>query len=79
MLALSAGNAEALKELLENDKFVNLRESLAGPKDLYSEGKPIKRWKYTFDSPGEILLQFENLGFALLADCEPNAKPNHHQ
>ena len=78
MLAIRAGNPEALKQLIENDKFVNLRESLTGPKDLYSEDKPIKRWVYAFDSPGEIRLQFENLGFALLADCEPNEKPNTH-
>ena len=78
LLAIKAGNPNALKDILENDKYVNLRESLAGPKELYSEGRPMKRWKYTYDSPGEIHLQFENLGFALLADCEQFAKPNHN-
>ena len=38
LLALRAGNPAALKELLEEDKYVNLRESLAGPRDLYFEG-----------------------------------------
>ena len=48
MLAIKAGNTEALKALLNEDKFVNLRESLAGPKDLFFEGMMIKRWRYTF-------------------------------
>jgi len=39
---------------------------------------PIKRWRYTYDTDGEMTLSFENLGFALLADCE-NDKNHSHQ
>ena len=70
MLSLKASNPDAIKELLEKDKYVNLRESMTGPKDLYVEDKPIKRWRYTFKVDDKsINLSFENLGFALLADA----------
>ena len=79
LLALKAGNLDALKELLEKDMYVNLRESLAGPKDVYcaDKTKPIKRWRYTFTHPNDITLSFENLGFALLADCELKEAKKH--
>jgi len=56
-----------------------LRESLAGPKDHYQteEGQPIKRWRYTYDADGEMTLSFENLGFALLADCDGDSNRAH--
>lgn len=80
LLAIKAGNTTALKDILEKDKLVNLRESLSGPKEIFeAQGQPLKRWRYTFSSPGEITLEFENIGFALVADCDHNTTPNHHQ
>ena len=80
LLAIKAGNTAALKDILEKDKLVNLRESLQGPKEiLEAQGQQIKRWRYTFSSPAEITLEFENIGFALVADCDTNVTPNPNQ
>ena len=72
MLAIKAQNARAVKDLLENDQAVNLRESLKGPKDLYNLEN--ENWIYTFKVPGadevsELSQPFSNLGIALLVDC----------
>lgn len=80
LLAIKAGNPAALKDMLEKDKLVNLRESLSGPREIFeAQGQPLKRWRYTFNSPAEMTLEFENIGFALVADCDHNTTPNHHQ
>ena len=60
--------------------MVNLRESLSGPKEIFeAQGQALKRWRYTFNSPAEITLEFENIGFALVADCDHNITPNPNQ
>ena len=70
ILAIDALNSKAVIDLLQNDKSLNLRESLRGP-----ENDGI--WIYTFSkkiSGEEHKLEraFTNLGMALLADCDKN-------
>ena len=64
-------NAKAVKDLLENDGSVNLREALRGPVDLQDPDTSL--WNYEF-LRGNLTLPFQHLGIALLCDREPNDK-----
>jgi len=64
-------NAKAIRDLISNDRAVNLRESLRGPADIYEPENGL--WSYEFIC-GELTPPFKNLGLALLADREPNDK-----
>jgi len=65
LLALKYANVEALKDLIDNDPFTCLRESLRGSSD------PDRIWEYNFilHDKSEVHLNFNSIGFALLADC----------
>jgi len=56
--------------MLENDKSINLRESLRGPVDQYQPDNGLWQYTYSFDA-GDLTVPFSNLGLALLCD---NAK-----
>ena len=63
-------------DLIQNDKSLNLRESLRGPKDSFDLADGF--WVYTFTKKigNEVLSfprTFSNLGMALLADCDKNS------
>ena len=46
LLAIKAMNAKAIRDLIANDKAVNLRESLRGPTSLYEPENGL--WAYEF-------------------------------
>ena len=56
-----------MKDILENDTAVSLRESLRGPVDLHQPDNGQWNYTYTFGS-GDLTVPFSNLGLALL--CE---------
>ena len=51
LLAIKSSNAKAVRDLIANDKAVNLRESLRGPIDIYEPENGL--WRYEFIS-GEL-------------------------
>ena len=55
LLAIKASNAKAIRDLVANDRAVNLRESLRGPIDLYEPENGL--WHYEFLS-SELSLPF---------------------
>lgn len=46
LLAIKASNLKAVKDLLEHDKCLNLRESLRGPADIHNPENGL--WNYEF-------------------------------
>ncbi len=55
LLAIHAMNAKAVKDLLENDSSINLREALRGPVDLQDPDTSL--WNYEF-LRGDLTLPF---------------------
>ena len=63
------------------DEAVNLRESIKGPIEQYSDadGKPLSSWNYMFEFPefaedAPMTLPFDTLGLAILVDCNASDK-----
>ena len=76
LLAIKARNTKAVSAILKADKMTNLLESLKGPKEVYHKDyvKKDTYWNcsfsFTTETNKKLTFAFQNLGYALLCDCE---------